>query len=154
MAIQPTAARTAVQSQFRPVAGPATPRTSLGMLAAVITALMLSMAGIGLAIMNAPAPVVVNPQIPEAMKVANADIAPVEEGKEFVAKIAELESKLKQSQRDVQKLNEDMQSMLAQIEGLSANLAIVQSKSAETQIPVSIQPPQPEPTPTTPGKKN
>lgn len=94
-----------------------------------------------------------NTTIPDAIKVENADNAPVEEGKEMVAKIVELETKLKQSNREIQRLTEEMQNIMAQMDGLSANLAIAQSQAAEKKIPVNIQPPQPEITPDEPAKK-
>lgn len=153
MAMQPITTRPGAPAQIRPMPVPAQPQTSLGVLIGVVTALMLSLAGIGLAIMNAPSPVVTDTTVPEALKVANSESAPVAEGKELVTKITELETKLAQSRRDIQKLNEELQNVVSQMDGLSANLAIAQSQAADRKSPVNIQPPQPEPEPT-PEKKN
>lgn len=153
MAMQPTTTRPGAPTQTRPMPMPMQPHTSLGVLIGVVTALMLSIAGIGLAIMNAPAPAVINTTIPDAIKVENADNAPVEEGKELVAKITELESQLSQARRDILRMTNDMEAMRAHIEGLGSNLAIVQEQSAKNVVPVNIQGPQNEPESETTEKK-
>lgn len=150
-----SAVRTAVRTAIVP-AVVAKPNNPLGLTLAVVVALMMSLAGIVLAIMNRPeaAPVKTASDLPEALRVTNADEAPPAEGKEVITKIAELESKLAQARRDIARLNGDLLTMQSHIEGLGSNLAIVQEQSAKNVVPVNVFGPQNEPEPEAPKKKN
>lgn len=78
------------------------------------------------------------------LNITGSDAAPPEEGKEVLVKIIELERNLAAAKTEIRRLNEELISVRSNMDGLNANVTIVQNQTAKLVPPVNIQPPQPE----------
>jgi len=105
----------------------------------------ISVAALVLTILKAPEEGArpAGPRVNE-LNIANTDNAPVEEGKEVQVKIAELERNLATAKDEIRRLNEALIDVRSNVDGLNANVSIVQSQTSKIVPPVNIQAPQPE----------
>lgn len=145
MAIQPIISKPGAVSQ-RPPIQVAPPSMPLWVPLMMVFVTALSVVALVFSILKAPAEVGTTGPRANDLNIANAETAPVEEGKEMQVKIAELEKNLANAKSDIQRLNEELISVRSNMEGLNANVSIVQNQAAKFASPVNVTSPQPEPT--------
>lgn len=140
MAVQPIISKPGVTSQRPPIQITQAIPLWVPLMMVFVTA--LSVVALVFSILKAPANVV--DVRPSAVEVPNADTAPVDDGKEVQVKLVELEKNLSLARTEIQRLNEELLQVRSAIDGVNANVTIVQSQTSKFVPPVNIAPNQPE----------
>jgi hypothetical protein len=103
----------------------------------------LSVVALTFSILKAPATSEIPSPGVNALNITEPD-ASIEEGKEVQVKILQLEKNLSLAKTEIQRLNEELLQVRSTVDGLNANVTIVQNQSAKLIPPVNISKPQPE----------
>lgn len=141
MALQPVISKPGAVSQRPPIQTVQVIPLWVPLMMVFVTA--LSVVALTFSLLKAPAANSGPSPIVNALNIAEPD-ASIEEGKEVQVKIAELERNLSLAKTEIQRLKEELINVRSNVDGLNANVSLVQSQSAKITVPVSIQPPQPE----------
>jgi len=141
MALQPVISKPGAVSQRPPIQTVQVIPLWVPLMMVFVTA--LSVVALTFSLLKAPAPTTGPSPVVNALNIAEPD-ASIEEGKEVLVKITELERNLSLAKTEIQRLNEELLQVRSSVDGLNANVSIVQSQAARLTPPVNIAPPQPE----------
>lgn len=141
MALQPVISKPGAVSQRPPIQTVQVIPLWVPLMMVFVTA--LSVVALTFSLLKAPAANAGPSPVANALNIAEPD-ASIEEGKEVQVKIVELERNLMLAKTEIQRLNEELLQVRSTVDGLNANVSIVQSQTAKLTPPVNIAPPQPE----------
>ena len=140
--IQPIISKPSAVTQ-RPPITVHVPITPLWVPLMMIVVTTLSVAALALTLLKGSPETVAAPAA-STLNITASDTAPIEEGKELQVKISELERNLAQAKTEIQTLKEQMLNVSSNVDGMNANLALVQAQASKNTIPVNILPPDSE----------